>query len=273
MRHAARFLMVALVLFPLLGVPGSGVYGPYTVAGLGDSITQATNSCCEPGNHPAKSWSTGDDGFDGVRSHYERLAVLHPGSGNNNHNNSVSGAKAADLPAQASKAIAQKADYVTILIGANDLCTPSASTMTSTADFAEQINAALDALHQGLPGARIFVASIPDLHRLWSVLHTNPEAARAWSAGRICQSMLSAANTEAQRQEVISRQIAFNRILAETCGKYRNCRWDGGTVYRYRFPASQISTMDYFHPGPGGQAALAELTWNEFRQHRSQPHP
>jgi lysophospholipase L1-like esterase len=269
--NATRLLMVALVLFGLLGIPGSGVYVPYTIAALGDSITQATNTCCEPGNQPGKSWSTGDDGFDGVRSHYERLADLHPRTGNNHHNNSVSGAIAADLPAQVSKTVAQKADYVTILIGANDLCTPSTSTMTSTADFAEQIDAALDTLQQGLPRARIFVASIPDLHRLWSVLRTNSDAARAWAGGRICQSMLSATNTEAQRQEVVSRQIAFNRILAETCGNYENCQWDGGTVYRYKFPARHISTMDYFHPSPAGQASLAELTWNEFRQHRPRP--
>jgi lysophospholipase L1-like esterase len=262
--YTARFLLVPLVLSGLLGVPGSSAYGPYTIAALGDSITQAANTCCERGNHPAQSWSTGYEGSDGVLSHYERLAARLPPVGLSNHNDAVSGAKAADLPGQASEAVAQQADYVTILIGANDLCARSASTMTSTADFAEQIRAALDTLHHGLPRARIFVASIPDIHQLWSVLRSNPEAARVWSTARICQSMLSAANTEVQRQEVVSREIAYNRILAEACGKYENCRWDDGTVYGYKFPASQISTLDYFHPGPGGQTALAKLTWDEF---------
>lgn len=264
MRQTARLLVVPLAVFVLLAVPGSSLYRPYVVAALGDSITQAANACCEPGNHPAQSWSTGNDGSDGVRSHFERLAALHPPAGITGHNDAVSGAEAAGLPAQAAEAVAQQADYVTILIGANDLCAPSASTMTPAADFAGQINTALDRLHRGLPKARIFVASIPDLYRLWSVLHTHPKAARAWSTGRICQSMLSAANTESQRREVDARERAYNRILARACGKYGNCRWDGGSVYGYRFSAGQISTVDYFHPGPGGQAVLAELTWAQF---------
>jgi hypothetical protein len=45
---------------------------------------------------------------------------------------------------------------VTVLIGGNDLCTSSVSTMTSTTNFATQINAALSSLHQGLPNAHIF---------------------------------------------------------------------------------------------------------------------
>jgi hypothetical protein len=78
--------------------------------------------------------------------------------------------------------------------------------------------------------------------------------------------MLSAANTEVQRQAVVSREAVFNQILAEACTKYRNCHWDGGAVYNYKFSASQISTLDYFHPGPSGQAALAGLTWNIAEQ-------
>jgi lysophospholipase L1-like esterase len=266
MHRTAGLLAVPLALVMLLAVPGSSAYRQYVVAALGDSITQAANACCEPGNHPAQSWSTGYDGTDGVRSHLERLAALDPPAGITSHNDAVSGATAAGLPAQAAKAIVQQADYVTILIGANDLCAPSASAMTPAADFAARTNAALDALHRGLPTARIFVASIPDLHRLWSVLHTNPKAARTWSARRICPSMLSAANTEAQRREVGAREAAYNRILARACGQYPNCRWDRGSVYGYRFSAGQISTLDYFHPGPGGQAALAELTWHRFHQ-------
>ncbi|MFD1212688.1 SGNH/GDSL hydrolase family protein [Arthrobacter sp. GCM10027362] len=266
MRRAARFFVVPAVLFVLLGVPGSAAPRPYpgVIAGLGDSITRATNICCHAGSYPARSWSTGDDQSDGVLSHYERLAVQYPRIRHHNHNDSANGAKAADLAAQASLAVAQKADYVTILIGANDLCAPSASAMTSPADFARQVGTALEALRQGLPRARIYVSSIPDLYRLWSVLHTNPKARRAWSTAGICRSMLGPAATGTQRRAVVAREAAFNRILAVICAKYRNCRWDGGAVYRYKFSAGQISTVDYFHPGPTGQAALAEITWKAF---------
>ena len=40
-----------------------------------------------------------------------------------------------DAEGQAQTAVAQQATYVTILMGANDVCTSSPATMTSVADF------------------------------------------------------------------------------------------------------------------------------------------
>jgi hypothetical protein len=73
--------------------------------------------------------------------------------------------------------------------------------------------------------------------------------------------MLGATRTAAERQQVVDREQAFNQVLAETCAKYSRCRWDGWAVYKYPFSASQVSTLDYFHPGLSGQAALARVTW------------
>jgi lysophospholipase L1-like esterase len=168
----------------------------------------------------------------------------------------------ADLGAQVANSVGQNAQYVTILIGANDLCTSSASTMTSTSDFQNRVSGALASLEQGLPTAEIFVSSIPNIYQLWSVLHTNFFARAVWSAAKICQSMLSGSNTETQRQQVVTREQAFNQILQQTCSQFANCRWDNGATYNYKFAASQVSTLDYFHPNRSGQAALASVTWN-----------
>jgi hypothetical protein len=107
----------------------------------------------------------------------------------------------------------------------------------------------------------VFVGSIPNLYQLWQVLHTNSLARWAWANFHICQSMLAATNTETQRQQVVAREEAFNQILAQECAKYTRCRWDGGAVYNYQFSASQVSTLDFFHPSLSGQAALARVTW------------
>ncbi|NKX51441.1 SGNH/GDSL hydrolase family protein, partial [Arthrobacter deserti] len=161
-------------------------------------------------------------------------------------------------------AVATKADYITVLIGANDLCAASAAAMASTADFARHIDAALGALDEGLPQSRVFLGSIPALYQLWSALHTDPKARRAWQAAGTCRSMLDPGSTEAQRGQVVARQQAFNRILAQTCARYATCRWDGGAISGYRFSAADISTLDYFHPGVRGQAELADLAWRAF---------
>jgi hypothetical protein len=117
-------------------------------------------------------------------------------------------------------------------------------------------------LKQRLPQARIFVSSIPDIYQLWKVLHTNRVARAVWATAHICPSMLGATRTEAERQQVVARQVAFNQILADTCHQYgTNCRWDGGATYDYKFSASQVSVLDFFHPDLDGQAALARVTW------------
>jgi lysophospholipase L1-like esterase len=163
-------------------------------------------------------------------------------------------------PAQAASAASQGAQYVTILLGANDLCTGSTATMTSVTDFRSQFTQMLRAL----PATTyVFVGSIPNIYQLWQVLHTNSVARYVWQTAHICQSMLAGTNTETQRQAVVSRESAFNQALAEVCAQFANCRWDGGAIYGYAFSSSQVSTLDYFHPNLSGQAALANLTWNK----------
>jgi lysophospholipase L1-like esterase len=150
---------------------------------------------------------------------------------------------------------------VTILLGANDLCTASPATMTPTDTFRAQFQQAMATLMSQDRKPYVFVSSIPNIHQLWEVLHTNAVARWVWANFRICQSMLGATRTPAERQLVVDREVAFNRILAEICGAYDRCRWDGGAVYNYQFSASQVSTLDYFHPSLSGQAALARVTW------------
>src|SRR6266704_3285530 len=57
---------------------------------------------------------------------------------------------------QAPRAVSQGAQYVTILLGANDLCTASPDTMTSTATFQTEFQAAMAKLTAGAAeGARL----------------------------------------------------------------------------------------------------------------------
>jgi hypothetical protein len=50
-------------------------------------------------------------------------------------------------------------------------------------------------------------------------------------------------------------------VLAGVCKSYGGCRWDGGAAFQFRFTASTISTVDYFHPNVAGQKAIAAITW------------
>jgi lysophospholipase L1-like esterase len=233
---------------------------PDSMAAIGDSITQAVDVCCFYGNWPGHSWSTGYVPFDGIASHYERLRALNPAIRGNRWNNAVSGARMADAPGQARRTVAQGAGYVTILMGANDLCGWD-GTLTSRATFRAQFAETLDILRTGLPDARVFVASIPNLHQLWSILRTNPVAQLVWQAADICPSMLDAENTPADRQAVVDRERELNDVLREVCATWSNCRFDDNLTYNYSFTRPMVSKLDWFHPSLSGQATLAALTW------------
>jgi lysophospholipase L1-like esterase len=266
MRRPARVLLAAVaVLLATLG-PSTTAEAqeapplPDSIAAIGDSITQAVDACCFYGNWPRHSWSTGYAAGDGVASHYERILAQNPAIRGRRFNNSVSGARMADAPAQARRAVEQGAQYVTILMGANDLCGWE-GTLTPTGSFRAQFQETIDVLRAGLPGAHVFVSSIPNLHQLWRILRTDPLAQVVWQVARICPSMLSFFNSAADRQRVIDRQLEFQTVLAEVCAGWSNCRFDGGLVYGFQFTSEMVSRLDWFHPSLAGQATLAAETW------------
>jgi lysophospholipase L1-like esterase len=233
---------------------------PDSMAAIGDSITRAVDVCCFFGSWPGHSWSTGAAPLDGIASHYERIRARNPAIRGHRHNNAVSGARMADAPAQARRTVGQGAEYVTILMGANDLCGGD-GTLTATRAFRAQFQETLDILRAGLPGTRVFVASIPDLHQLWSILRDDPVARLVWQAAGVCPSMLDFFNSAADRQAVIDRERELNRVLEEVCAGWGNCRFDGYRTYEFDFTRAMVSRLDRFHPSLAGQATLAARTW------------
>jgi hypothetical protein len=265
MHRVARIVVLALVviLAGLVAQPARAEAPPLpaSMAALGDSITRAYDVCCYYGDHPGQSWSTGSTSYDGIASHYERIKRVNPAISGHAANDAVTGAKMAAAPNQAAQAANQHARYVTILLGANDLCTSSPDTMTSTDTFKAEFRQAMATLMGQSPQPYVFVSSIPNLHQLWQMLHTSSAARWVWSNLHICQSMLGATRTDSQRQQVVDQERAFNQILADGCRAYARCRWDNWAVYNYQFSASQVSTLDYVHPSLSGQASLARITW------------
>jgi hypothetical protein len=151
--------------------------------------------------------------------------------------------------------------YLTILMGANDLCTSSTSTMTPTPTFEAELLQALTDFFKADPTALVYVSSLPDLYHLWAILHTDPLAEATWSVFGVCQSMLNLSNTESDRQKVVAQEAADNAVLAGTCARFPDCRWDNYAGYNFKFPASDISSVDYFHPNIHGQNDIATVTW------------
>ena len=238
---------------------------PSSIASTGDSITRAFNTCAFPFiDCPQNSWSTGTSST--VNSHYRRILAANPLISGHNFNDARTGARMNGLNAQVTSAVAQRAEYVTILMGANDVCTSSVETMTPTATLESQLQGALQTLSVGLPNTRIFVVSIPNVYHLWEILHTNFYAVVTWTLGDICQSLLAhptstAPADVARRQQVYDRNVADNLALSRACARFIHCRYDGNAAFNLQFVRADVSTRDYFHPAVAGQAKAAAATW------------
>jgi lysophospholipase L1-like esterase len=262
---AAAVSLVALVPSMVVQSAASAATGavalPNSMASTGDSITRsydATSSGCFLSDCPQYSWSTGTST---VNSHYQRLLAANPQISGHVYNDAKTGAKMAALDAQVTTAAGQGVQYLTVMMGANDVCTSSRSTMTPTATLQSQFQTALTDFFAADPNAHAFISSIPNVYQLWSVLHTNSTARNAWSSFKICQSMLASTNTEADRQAVLSQEQSDNAALANVCAQFVNCKWDNLATFNYQFAASDVSTIDYFHPSVAGQSHLAATTW------------
>ncbi|MGD9483345.1 SGNH/GDSL hydrolase family protein [Streptomyces sp. TRM70308] len=235
---------------------------PDSIAALGDSITTGFDTCSLLADCPEASWATG------TRAEVDSLAdrLLDERDGRT-WNYAVAGATMAELPGQAARAAAHEPELVTVLVGANDACAPEVSAMTPVAEFRADFTRALRTLREESPGSQVYVASVPDLERLWSVGRDNVAAARVWQLG-VCPTMLrepavtDAAATE-RRKLVAERVDAYNTALREVCATDERCRYDGGAVHDYAFTARELSTYDWFHPSERGQAVLAELAHDQ----------
>jgi lysophospholipase L1-like esterase len=271
-----RVRLIALALavgaataFPAAASAQPAVTGyPSSLAALGDSITRGydADGVPPPGERLQYSWATGTSSK--VDSFYLRLLAANPAISGHGLNDAVTGAKMRDLAGQASTAVSQHAQEIVVLMGANDVCTSTEAAMTPVSDFRSQFTTAINTLSHGLPDARIYVLSVPNIYHLWQVLHTNASARFVWTTAGICQSMLANPNSTAtadvdRRAAVLQRNKDFNTQLKQVCARYVHCRFDGNALFNYPFTASDANTLDYFHPSIAGQTTLARVEWGD----------
>lgn len=238
---------------------------PSSMVALGDSITVGFAACVAPAPCPRNSWAIGEGGT--VNSHYARILERNPAIRGQARTVAAPRATSADLPAQARSAASVRADYVTVLIGANDACRGGIGDMTEPRVFRSNVDSALRILRERMPQARILVVSIPDVYRLWQVGHTSAAVTRIWTTFGICPPLLanptSTAPADVSRRGAFRSRIdAYNSQLEGACAAAGpRCRTDGGAVHAERFSLSLLSVTDFFHPNVDGQARIARASW------------
>lgn len=255
---------VALLLAACPGVRGTAVEVddlPRSIVAVGDSITTAAVPSLQhlQGSNPQLSWATGTE----VASHYERLRDALGDAEVTRANVAVPGARMGDAPTQAQRAVESGAEYVTVMLGANDVCAG-----TDTAEFERSYVRALDVLFEGLPDAEVLVVSIPDVVGLWDLFAGDQRTRAIWDRTGACPEVLSRGADDASRDLARRRWVTYNQILTATCDQRDRCVHDGAAVAEHLLERGEVSTADRFHPSVEGQRRLAEITWNAWLQRR-----
>ncbi len=264
----APVIIIALAVSLLVSAAGAStspkVGPPQVMTSFGDSITRGFHTGGLLQDVPANSWSTGTNPT--VNSLASRIDALDPAP-LARVNGAVTGAKMVGLAGQVNAAaVPAGTDLYTVLLGANDACTANEASMTPVATYRQQFEAGMQAISAKSPDALVFVASIPDIYRLWDIGKSSFGARFAWGLYGICQSMLADAGgsstaTVQRRQRVRARVVEYNTQLEQVCAEYLRCRFDDNAAFNTPFVLSDMSTIDYFHPNVTGQAKAARVLW------------
>lgn len=252
---------VGLALCTLLSAPLARGADSLVVGALGDSITAGFNAQ-RLGDNRDLSWSTGTATL--INSHLKRVMATR-GAAATAFNEAIAGSRVHDLDRQVTRLLTKSPDYVTLAIGANDVC--SWSTVdhhAELADFEEHLRSQIQRLVEARPNVRIALAPIPDLYNLWEVASTKAGCQAKWDMMGICAPLLSSRSNADERTRFQSRwrdaNDAVTRVANDFAGNVAHDPADADTQFEWR----HVSSMDCFHPSVEGQNLLSEMTWKGF---------
>ncbi len=274
------FVIICLVLMSSMAFPQ---LVPKRLSSIGDSMTEAIDAELPAANHWA-SWVNGYHGFwewlfglTDVYSHNQRITKNFGSYGRKNFMEAKSGADMFDFPGQAAQSVNHQAQYVTVLMGQNDVCQNHPAEIPTDEVFEVNFRAGMEKLKQGLPaGATIYVVGIVDIYHLWEMARDKKalgivDCEVLWATSLLewfpCATMLNPLNSEADRQTTRERNIAFNGILKKVTQEYQEndpqrLYLYTDEVFNYPFVENQVSDIDCFHPSARGQKDLSKITWD-----------
>ncbi|MBS1986064.1 MAG: hypothetical protein JST16_18025 [Bdellovibrionales bacterium] len=231
---------------------------------------------------PNLSWSTGIDSLKRMESHNFRLRTLRQQVGQKAKfpagNFAVTGAQTwqvrqEQLPAlrawSESKLNQPYPDYVTLLIGANDIC-GATNDAPSAAAFEDDMDAIVDEILVSSPNTRVLISSFPRLQDVPEVfgdasVTRNKSCQDVWKLTKMCHRVTlkeSAGGHEQIAREVEDFHAAMARVAKTKSAEFGDRVRYSSAVQDMPLDPNDVS-MDCFHPNPEGQGKLSQLSWND----------
>jgi hypothetical protein len=221
------------------------------------------------------SWSTGKS----LDSHFEKLQALNPGIVAGNFAQPT--ASSYDLLNKQIPALMKWSaenldqdlpDYVTFLIGHNDLCGVKVEEMMSVPDFRHNIHESLMLLLNQKTKTRVLVVPMAKIDELPEVVGKSRlfpikgfyRCENVWKTIPLCRTVTQRDSPSIQKT-VHQRLLDFNNVLRD---EVRQARQNYGD--RIRFAAAMESyvpqpndvAIDCFHANKDAQKKISNMTWN-----------
>lgn len=233
--------------------------GDHLVVGaVGDSLSTGFNAK-RFGNNKSLSWSTGSD--KRVNSHFQRYAALFPDAEVKAVNAAVPLSTVEQLAGQVSRLLKSHPDYVTVAIGANDVCSWNDDYEAELAAFSDELHAQVAALVESKPSIKISLMPVPNLYNVWQVSHKKPFCQLKWDLIKTCPALLSSKADDESRAGLVERVVAANAAIAEVAAAYPDNVLFNPEVANAKFEWAQLSPIDCFHPSIDGLNLIADKTW------------
>ncbi len=247
----------ACALFLLFCAVQAEASDKWYIVSMGDSITAGFNARW-PGdfNNVRYNWSTGVSGR--VKSHLHKLQKIISQE-LKAINVAKSRATSQGLTEQLKKAKAPTIDYLTLLIGANDVCDWGEDYAKGLHKLQANVKNVIDKSIDINAEVRIVLPAIPNMYRIYE--QGKDTCGRRWDYFEACPSLLSSKRTEAERLAFRARLVAANEMLGELATKYEDNVKFVGEVFDFEFSLDHLSNYDCFHPSIKGQNELARITW------------
>lgn len=242
--------------------PIDGQDGMFVMASIGDSITTGFNAK-NPLDNKSLNWSTGYSTSGKVNSHYWRVKGIYEGEVYQ-VNQAKAGAQSDAILGQMESIIkdlkGRELDYLTVMIGANDVCSWPAEHETRLNEFGVRVRATLERAMAVNPDIKITLVPVPNMLRLYEVGKATSGCSTKWKVMKICKNLLLNKD-EYERTAFGERVVDLNHVLADIAADYPQSVHFAQEVATFEFNKADISGYDCFHPSQQGQDQIAAKAW------------
>lgn len=224
------------------------------------------------------TWAGGDNPSDLVYSHYERLKEYVPDL--KHYNFAVSGDSSFELVNQVDRLLEQEEkddlsiDYITILIGANDLHAKKVAELTPPHIYSSNLETQFRRILDKDPNRRLLITGYPQIHEVFEstkdvvaldlilgVSYTCKEIRKSIYGQKILFKPEEKENYDIAVSYLHEYHHLLNVLRDRLNEDYPEAFIKTTDTYDSVQDAAKTMSIDCFHPSEWGHAEIAEHTW------------